>query len=135
MSVRRYLQGFLLLGLAFSLTSCNSPELVSIAITPSTQYFTFSTGLSVQFRAIGTYDQGSHPVTTQDITDEVTWKSNSPGIATVTSTGLVAPAAIDYGTAIVSATMNGFTGTIVGNATVNVCAPGQILSGGACANP
>jgi uncharacterized protein YjdB len=135
MLVRRYLQGFLLAGLVPLLAGCNSPELVSIAITPSTQYFTFSTGLSVQFRAIGTYDQGDHPVTTQDITDEVTWKSNSPDIATVSSTGLVAPAAIAYGTAIVSATMNGFTGTIVGNSTVNVCAPGQILSAGACTTP
>ena len=132
---RRYLQGSLILGFALSLAGCSSPSLVSIAITPSTQYFTLTPGLTVQYTAIGTFDQGTHPKTTQDITDEVTWKSNSLGIATISSTGLVTTTGTEYGASIITASMNGFTGRIVASATANVCAPGQVVSGTGCTNP
>jgi len=132
---RRYLQGSLLLGLMLSLVGCSSPTLVSITITPASQYFTFSRGLTVQFTAIGTFDQGTHPKTTQDITKEVTWKSNTPGIATINATGLVTTTGVDYGTTNITASMNGFTGLIIANATANVCGPDQVVTGAGCANP
>ncbi|MGC1362767.1 MAG: Ig-like domain-containing protein [Silvibacterium sp.] len=131
---RRYLQGFLILGFVLSLAGCSSPSLVSIAITPSTQYFTLNPGLTVQYTAVGTFDQGTHPKTTQDITSEVTWKSNSPGIATISSTGLVTTTGTEYGTSIVTASMNGFTGRIIASATANVCAPGQVVTGTGCSS-
>jgi hypothetical protein len=134
MPVRRYLQGALLLGLVLSLAGCNSPSLVSIAITPTAQYFSFNAGLTTQFTAIGTFDQGNHPKTTQDITDEVTWKSNSPGIATVSTTGLVTTTGTEYGSSIISASMNGFTGLIVANATANVCQEGQVVTSAGCSS-
>lgn len=129
---RRYLQVSLVLCLALSLMGCSSPSLVSIAITPSTQYFSLAQGLTVQFTAIGTFAQGTHPKTTEDITNEVTWKSNTAGIATINSTGLVTTTGVDYGTSNITASMNGFTGLIVANATVNVCGPGQTVSGTGC---
>ncbi len=131
---RRYLQGFLILGFALSLAGCSSPSLVSIAITPSTQFFTLNPGLTVQYTAIGTYDQGNHPKTTQDITDEVTWKSNSPGIVTISSTGLVTTTGTEYGGSIITASMNGFTGRIIASVTANVCAPGQVVTSTGCSS-
>ena len=116
---RRFLKGSLLLGLALSLMGCGSPGLVSITISPNAEYFGGS-GLSAQFTAIGTYDQGSHPLTTRDITNEVTWKSNAPGVATISNTGL-ATSGIGTGSTAITATMNGFTGVITANATVFVC--------------
>jgi hypothetical protein len=132
MLVRRYLQGALLLGLALSLMGCDSPTLVSIAITPTAQYFTLNAGLTAQFTAIGTFDQGNHPKTTQDITDEVTWKSNSPGMVTISSTGLATTTGQEYGSSVISASMNGFTGLITATATANVCAAGQTVSSSGC---
>jgi hypothetical protein len=132
---RRYLAGFLLLGLALTLMGCDSPTLVSIAITPTAEYFSYTAGLTVQYTAVGTFDQGNHPKTTQDITDQVTWKSDSPGIATISSTGLATTAGVDYGTSVISASMNGFTGLITATATANVCGPGQIPSSSGCTTP
>jgi hypothetical protein len=132
---RRYLAGSLLLGLALTLMGCDSPSLVAITITPTAQYFSDSPGLTVQFTAIGTFDQGNHPKTTQDITDEVTWVSNAPGVATISSTGLVTTAGIDIGTTDITASMNGFTGLITATATASVCSPIQIPTSSGCVNP
>ncbi|HTV04107.1 MAG TPA: Ig-like domain-containing protein [Acidobacteriaceae bacterium] len=133
---RRYLnlKGLLLVGLALSLGGCDSPTLVSITITPTVQYFSWSAsgGLSTQFTAIGTFDQGNHPKTTQDITNEVTWKSNAPQVATVSSTGLVTTTGTAYGGSNITASMNGFTGLIIANATADVCPPGQVASSTGC---
>jgi hypothetical protein len=132
MLVRRYLQGSLLAGLVLLLAGCNSPELVSIAVTPTAQYFSLTPGLTVQYTAIGTFDQGNHPKTTQDITDEVTWKSNSTGMVTISSTGLATTTGQEYGSSIITASMNGFTGLIVATATANVCGPGQVVTSSGC---
>jgi hypothetical protein len=132
---RRYLKGFLFVGLALSLVGCDSPTLVSITITPSAQYFSFAPGLTTQFTAIGTYDQGNHPKTTQDITAQVTWASNATGIATISSTGLVTTTGVDYGSSVISASMNGFTGLIRATATANVCPPDYTASSTGCTAP
>lgn len=125
---RRYLHGTLLLGLGLLLVGCSSPSLVSITITPSVQYFGGS-GLSAQLTAIGTYQQGSHPPSKQDITDLVTWKSNASGVATISATG-VATSGTDVGTTAVTASMNGFTGLVTANSTIIVCT--TLNASGAC---
>lgn len=135
MLARRCLSGLLSLGLTvslMSLTCCDSPSLVAITITPNTQFFSFNPGLTSQFTATGIFDQGNHPKTTQDITNEVTWKSSAAQIATISSTGLVTSTGVAYGTSNITASMNGFTGLITANATVQVCLPGQTVSGGSC---
>lgn len=116
---RRFLKGSLLVGLVLSLAGCGSPGLVSIHITPTTEYFG-GPGLTAQFTAIGTYEQGNHPPSHQDITSLVTWKSNAPGVATISSTGLVT-SGNGLGSTAITATMNGFTGLITANATAVVC--------------
>ncbi|MGC2162360.1 MAG: hypothetical protein WA634_10650 [Silvibacterium sp.] len=114
-----YLQGSLLLGLGLLLAGCSSPSLVSIQVTPTTQFFG-GPGLSAQLTAIGTYQQGNHPPTKQDITDLVTWKSNATAVATISSTGVVTSGSGTGSTAI-TASMNGFTGLVTATSNVTVC--------------
>ncbi len=116
---RRYLKSSLLLGLALSLMGCSSPSLVSIQITPNAEYFG-APGLSAQYTAIGTFDEGNHPKITRDITTEVTWKSNATAVATISNTG-VATSGYAIGSTAITASMNGFTGLITANATAVVC--------------
>lgn len=132
---RRYLKVSLFLGLALSLTGCSSPSLVSIQITPSTQVFSLAAGLTAQFTAIGTFDQGNHPKSTRDITDEVTWKSSSPQVASINSTGLAVSSGIAYGSTNITASMNGFTGLITASATVDVCPQNDTVNNTGCVAP
>src|ERR1700722_333480 len=118
-------RGFGLLGIGFAglmLLSCSSgQQLETITITPSAETFLSpDTTLTVQLRALGTY---SHPPATKDLTSQVTWASNTPLVAVVSSTGLLGPAGTGCGGAIVSATFetNDPTGnTIVGTMTTTV---------------
>jgi len=96
--------------LLVNMLSCaHDQQLVGISIAPSTETFGASDipvsadqGLSVQLRALGHY---IHPPVTKDITSHVTWVSNTPGIATVDSSGLLVAAGVDCGDALVSATV------------------------------
>jgi hypothetical protein len=70
--------------------------------------------------AIGTYNHGSHPSTTKNITDLVTWSSDIPEIATVSSTGLAQVTSSSNGVtgdATITATAQGFGGPISASAT------------------
>jgi len=93
-----------------SVASCgDSQQLVSIAIQPSVETFGASNipviqnaGATVQLRALGTY---VHPPVTKDITDQVTWASNTPGMVTVNSTGLITATGLSCGGTLISATV------------------------------
>ena len=135
MQVRRFFMGLLLFGCALAVCSCSSPSLVSITITPNIQYFSFGPGGTVQFTAIGTFAQGNHPKSTRDITNEVTWKSNTPDIATISSNGLVTTTGTAYGATNITASMQGFGGVITANATAEVCAPGDTVTEKGCTAP
>jgi hypothetical protein len=122
MFARRCVSGFVLLCLGYSLIACSNPSIVSIEITPTTETFIGIGGQRAQFTAIGTFKQGDHIPTTQDVTNVVTWKSNAAGVATISSKGVAAPGG-DYGSTDITASMEGFTGLVTGHATVVVCAP------------
>jgi len=127
---------FVLIVIAASLSvllSCgHAQQLVGITIEPSeedfgdthTQVFQ-DAGLNVQLRALGTY---IHPPVTKDITNDVTWVSNSPGIATVSDTGLLTAAGIDCGGALVSATLK------TNHSAGNISSSGSIITGTMTAN-
>jgi Bacterial Ig-like domain (group 2) len=105
-----------------TLLSCSSgQQLLSITITPSSQTFGApDTSLNVQLRALGTY---SHPPATKDLTTQVTWASNTPQVVVVNSTGLLSPAGIGCGNAVVSATLktnDPIGNVVVGNMTATV---------------
>ncbi len=94
---------------AAALTVLNSGVLQSIAITAASDV---KVGLPpVQLTAIGTfYDIATQNTTTQDITSQVVWNSESPDNATVDSSGVVT--AVYQGHAIITATNGGITGNV-----------------------
>jgi uncharacterized protein YjdB len=79
--------------------------LASIAVTPANP--TISSGATQQFTATGTYSDNS----TQDITNQVTWASATPAVATITSAGLAT--GVSTGGSSISATLDGITGSTV----------------------
>ena len=100
--------------------------LTSITVTPANP--TILSGATQQFTATGTYSDGS----TQNITGPVTWASSNTAVATVTSAGLAT--AVNPGSAAISATLAGVTGSTtltvqVGPLSVTTTGlPGSILN-------
>jgi len=92
----------------------NDGELVSIAVTPATP--AIAAGTKLQFVAIGTFDDGAK----QDITDSVTWGSDTGATATIDSAGLAT--AVAAGTTKVTATQGTGATAISGNTTLTVTA-------------
>ncbi|MBV9624615.1 MAG: Ig-like domain-containing protein [Acidobacteria bacterium] len=115
-----------------TLSCARDQQLVSITVEPNIENFgVIDPSLSVQLRALGSY---IHPPVTKDITNQVTWVSNAPEVATVTSTGLLSPGGTACGNATVSATLTTnrsggnrtSSGAIVtGFMTTNVACPGS----------
>jgi hypothetical protein len=85
----------------------SAATLVSIAVSPTNP--TIPKGTSQQFTAIGTYTDSS----TQDLTTQVLWQSNTIGVATISnaagSQGRADSAGV--GTTTISATFGGVTGS------------------------
>jgi hypothetical protein len=101
------------------ITACSNPSLRSITVTPTAgATILTSQGQTAQFQALATYQQGSHPATTQNVTSSVTWSSNSESVADVDSTGLVT--ADGSGVAIITASLNGPYGLVQGTSNVQV---------------
>jgi trimeric autotransporter adhesin len=129
----------LLCPLAF-VTSCSSPSLTSIVISPST----FTTSLAflpngevapaneqvwTQYTATGYYSHPNHPAITKDLTDQVTWVSYTPLLVTVNSSGVASVTGAATGLSQITATMPGFNGLIISNAsTITVNLPSTITS-------
>jgi Bacterial Ig-like domain (group 2)/Divergent InlB B-repeat domain len=97
-------------GLLLCFSGCgHDQELISIDITPSTETFGAANipvidnmGAQVQLRALGTY---IHPPVTKDITNSVTWTSNTPQMVSVNSTGLITATGLSCGGTLISATV------------------------------
>jgi hypothetical protein len=102
--------------IVLSLIGCSASQVDVVEVTPSTQ--TLTTGQTAQLSASGIIGHGTHPSTTVDVTNTITWASSVPAIASVGSTGLVT--AVSAGTATVTATMKGFTGAVSGTSTITV---------------
>ena len=80
----------------------SSVALRSLYVTPANP--SISTGSTQQFKATGTYSDGS----TQDVTSQTTWVSSNKAVATVNASGLATASAA--GTTTISATLLGITG-------------------------
>ena len=119
-----FLGSILLAGL--TLAGCGTSEVDSIQIAPTTQ--SVAAGSTVQFTASGIVGHGSHPSSTQDVTSEVAWTSNAPTVATINASGLAT--GVSAGSAIITATMNGFTGNITASATLTVTGSGSVTPTG-----
>ena len=109
-STYRSLSVIILLALVPTFLSCGrEQQLVFITIEPATETFGASNipvgnnaGSSVQLRALGSY---IHPPVTKDITNQVTWASNTIDIATVSPTGILTATGFACGGALISATL------------------------------
>jgi endoglucanase len=96
--------------LAVFVLSCgHEQQLTSITVQPTTETFgaanipvAANAGSSVQLRALGNY---IHPPVTKDITNNVTWNSNTPQMMTVSTTGLLTATGNACGNTLVSATV------------------------------
>jgi hypothetical protein len=115
------------------LASCgHDQQLVSISVQPTTETFgaanvpvSADAGLNVQLRAYGSY---IHPPVTKDITNQVTWASNTPDMVTVNSTGVLTATGLTCGNALVSATVT------TNSSTGNLTSKGALVAGNMTAN-
>jgi hypothetical protein len=119
--------------LLLTLPGCgHDQQLVSITIVPATENFGATNipvlddaGLNVQLRALGSY---IHPPVTKDITNQVTWVSNTPQMVTVNFTGLITVTGVSCGGTIVSATVT------TNHSDGNISSSGAIVTGSMTAN-
>jgi hypothetical protein len=96
--------------LLLSLANCGrDQELVGILIQPGAETVGATdtpvidnAGAQTQLTALGSY---IHPPVTKDITNQVTWVSNTPQMFTVDSTGLLTATGQSCGSTLVSATV------------------------------
>jgi hypothetical protein len=94
------------------------PVLISIAITPTSK--SIALGLTQQYKAIGTYSDGSTP----DITSIVTWKSSQLGVATMSTSTKGLATSVAQGTTTITASLSNITSN---SATLTVT-PAALLS-------
>jgi uncharacterized protein YjdB len=88
-------------------------SVVSLAIIPASQSLS-AAGQTTQFIAIGTTSSGA----TENLTNQVTWASSSPQIATIVATGLAT--AVTKGTATITALYSTAGTVVTGTATLTV---------------
>lgn len=91
------------------LSGCGGPTpyLASIQVTPGSA--SVGAGTSAQFTAVGTYQSQKKSPYTVDVTNQVTWSSSIPTVATVNSNGLAT--GVGAGTTTVTAAIGGVLGT------------------------
>jgi hypothetical protein len=96
------------------LTQTVNPVLVSISVSP--QGLSVAVGVTQQYTAEGSYNDGSQ----QDLTTSpsLTWASSTPTVATITSSGLAD--AVGSGPQPLTSTITATVGSIVGSSTLSV---------------
>jgi uncharacterized protein YjdB len=112
-----------LMCLLLPIAGCTNTQVDSLSVTPTTQ--SLAAGQTAQLTATGTISHGSHPSSTENVTDQVAWLSNAPAVATVSSTGLVS--AVSPGTASITATLPGLPPA---TATITVTGTSTTTTGG-----
>lgn len=93
-------------------TPTSAPAVTSVAIMGTLAVP--AAGQTSQLVATATFADGTSRV----VTNQATWQSLNPTVATVTTTGLVA--ALTYGTAIVTATFQGVNGSVTVTIALNM---------------
>jgi trimeric autotransporter adhesin len=106
----------LLIALTLPIAGCTNQQVDSLSISPTSQ--SLSVNQTVQFTATATTDHGKGAATTQNVTSSVTWTSSSPAVATINAAGLAT--ALSPGTTTVTASTNGYSGTLGATALLTV---------------
>jgi Bacterial Ig-like domain (group 2)/Divergent InlB B-repeat domain len=105
-----YSRLFAVLSLVLGLGGCDRPpSLNAIQVIPSASALTF--GGTVQFKAIGSYQNGTHPVINRDVTGLVTWASSNTNVSTITAAGLAN--AVSTGSTTITASLDAMVGTAI----------------------
>src|SRR5579859_725369 len=120
---RRVSLGLSVIALASMLGSsgCMDYSLTGVFIEPSAGACLYpDPSGSAQFHAYGTYTKGGHSTEVKDITTKVTWSVDLPGMAIVSSSGLVTPTGNEVGQTNVYARTEGEFGLIQSSALVKV---------------
>jgi uncharacterized repeat protein (TIGR01451 family) len=91
-----------------------APTLAGIAVTPANA--STARGATLQFTATGTFSDGS----TQNLTNSVTWSSDTPSVATISAGGL--STGVSIGTSLITA----MSGSVSGSTALTVAAPPSI---------
>jgi uncharacterized protein YjdB len=112
------------------ITACSNSIVSSITVSPTTQ--SLSVGQTVQFKATGVFNHRTGSATTQDFTNQVTWTSSVPAIATVNASGMAT--AVSAGSTTITATTGGFSGTLTATAAITVTGLGSGSGTGTVAN-
>lgn len=124
----RVIRHLLLAGLCLPLVACGAdPELISIVIIPTDFTATLAITSSgtvapasqqiwTQYTAIGYFGNAKRPIT-RDITNQVTWVSQTPMLVTIDSNGVARVAGTATGYTQITAQEKGFTGLIVSNSS------------------
>jgi Divergent InlB B-repeat domain/Bacterial Ig-like domain (group 2) len=101
-----------LLFLLAGLVQCtNAPALTSIQVLPNAATATF-VGQTVQYKAFGTFNRaGTHPSTSQDITNQVAWTSSSAAVSVINASGLATTTGL--GSTTITASLNGVTASVL----------------------
>jgi uncharacterized protein YjdB len=120
------LGALLLIGLALPIMGCGSAQVDTLEVTPTTA--TMVVGATTQLTATGVYGHGSGPTTTQDLTSQATWSTSSSSVATVSTSGLVT--GVGAGTAVITASIKGYTGLLSAASTVTVTSTSTGTAGG-----
>jgi uncharacterized protein YjdB len=114
---RSWPRALALIALAACIAGCSNQLVDTISVSPTAQ--TIAVGQQFQFTATGSVGHGSsHPSSTSNITDQVTWTSSVPSVATVSSSGVAT--AVGAGSTTITATINGYTGVLSATATLTV---------------
>jgi hypothetical protein len=124
---------FVAVFLLATLSACgHDQQLESITVIPAVQTFggpkipvSADAGLHVQLRALGSY---IHPPVTKDITNQVTWSSNTPDMVTVNAAGLITATGTSCGGTIISATV------VTNHSDGNISSKGALVTGSMQAN-
>jgi len=118
---RLSLRALFFVALALPLAGCTNPLVDNLSISPTAQ--NLAVGQTAQFSATGTIGHGNnHPPTTGDVTDQASWSSSNPAVATITATGLAT--ALSAGSTTITAKINGYTGLLTAAASITVSSTG-----------
>jgi hypothetical protein len=111
-----------LIALAVPIAGCTNLQVDEIAVSPTTASIT--AGQTTQFLAQGLTGHGNgKPGTVSDITNQVSWSSSTPSVATINAAGVAT--GVSAGTTTITATINGYTGLLGATATLTVTAAGS----------
>jgi uncharacterized protein YjdB len=99
-------------------TGCLSHSLTGLTVEPAVNSTCLLPGVTANFKAYGTYTEGGHATITKDISDQVTWTTVIPAVATVDASGVAT--GVNPGYTSILASADGEFGVLSAASSVSV---------------